>query len=126
MSAYDIYHNIKRLSALAYPGEEDNTFIVNNNIGKFTELLNDPILRREFRMRRPKNLEEALRAAAAAQEEDAQVFGQMAARHRESDYDADRKRKTHGRSAEVQMGACAAPASDPAFAACLKEMEELR
>src|SRR6266496_2128799 len=77
-------------------------------------------------MRRPKTLEEALKTAAAAQEEDAQVFGQMAARHRENEYDADGKRKSHGRSAEVQMGACAASASDPVFAACLKEMEDLK
>src|SRR6266581_3118421 len=71
--AHEVYQNIKTLSALAYPGEGDNPMTIANNIGLFVELLGDPILRREFRMRKPRMLQDALRAAVAAEEDDDQA-----------------------------------------------------
>src|SRR6266496_101976 len=131
--ALEVYQNIKTLSALAYPREEDNPMTIANNIGFFVELLGDPILRREFCMRKPATLEEALRKAVAAEEDDDQNNAhyrptKQAKLTSDSDYDAEGRRrdKSFVRAVEAQMGACAAPATSPDYAACLREMEDLK
>ncbi len=123
---YDVYQKIKSLSAMAYPGEELNPYVISNNVGKYSELLPELGLRREFARTKPKSLEEALRMAVAFSEPDAAVEQALGGRPpRDSDFDADgrRKEKLHVRGVEAQAAAITA---QPPEGGLQKELEELR
>src|SRR6266568_3665005 len=84
-------------------------------------------------MRKPGTIEEALRKAIAAEDDDdwAGIHckpTKQAKLTSDVDYDSEgrRKDKSFVRAVETQMGACAAPATSPGYAECLKEMEDLK
>src|SRR6266496_180773 len=120
---YTIYDTIKRLSALAWSGEENAKHVVSSNISTFAEVIESPATRKEILLRRPQTLEDALDVASNME------FIEAYDRESSDVYDPDgRKRdKAHARSADAQVSAVTSvDPRDTAMAILRKELDEMK
>src|SRR6266568_2166287 len=111
---------------MAHPGMELNPLVISGNVIKFAELQPELGLRRAFALRKPKDLEDALRISIDLTELDDVVEPALGGRAlRDTDFDGEGKKRerVQARGAE----ACTAAAITPQLEMThQQEMEELR
>src|SRR5467141_3639738 len=120
---YVLFDKIKRLSSLAWPGEESAPHVISANINTFAEVIESASTRKEILLKRPKSLEEALEIASCME------FIESSTREHVVSFEPDGKKKDkmYARSVDAQASAAIAIAPpDAAALAFQKQYDEMK